>query len=186
LDETFGSAQAFLELLIVQRLGFSTAWPLARWRGYGLPIAAHCLILSGARPSPQRNAATLLYVWCLTYRARNGRTEVLISPVGLVRKMASQLGSLGTSPMIAIVDDDKGTREALEMLVRSLGHNAFQFGSAEDFLESEKLRDTSCLITDVQMPGLTGLNLQDRLIADGHRIPIIFITGHPDDNARAA
>ena len=87
--------------------------------------------------------------------------------------------------MIAIVDDDKGVRVALERLLRSLGHNASAFGSAEEFLKSEKLHDTSCLITDVRMPGLTGIDLQDRLIADGHRIPIIFMTAHPDDNVRA-
>src|SRR4029077_14926197 len=86
--------------------------------------------------------------------------------------------------LIAIVDDDKGARDGLEMLVRSLGHNTSTFGSAEEFLKSERLHDTSCLITDLQMPGLTGLDLQDRMIADGHCIPIIFITGHPDDNAR--
>ena len=87
--------------------------------------------------------------------------------------------------MIAIVDDDKGARNGLEMFVRSLGHNTSTFGSAEEFLKSEKLHDTSCLITDVQMPGLSGLDLQDRMIADGHCIPIIFITGHPNDSARA-
>ena len=87
--------------------------------------------------------------------------------------------------MIAIVDDDKSAREALERLVRSLGHSASTFGSAEEFLESGKLHDTSCLITDLQMPGLTGIDLQSRLIADGHRIPVIFVTGHPDDNAQA-
>ena len=85
------------------------------------------------------------------------------------------------SQMIAIVDDDKAVRDALEMLMRSLGHNASKFGSAEEFLEFEKLHDTSCLITDVQMPGLSGVDLQVRLIADGCRIPIIFITGYPDD-----
>ena len=87
--------------------------------------------------------------------------------------------------MIAIVDDHKALREALESLLRSLGHIASTFGSAEDFLESGKLLDTSCLITDVQMPGLNGVDLQDRLIAEGHRIPIIFITAHPDENIRA-
>ena len=87
--------------------------------------------------------------------------------------------------MIAIVDDYKAVRKALERLLRSLGHNASTFGSAEDFLKSEKLHDTSCLITDVQMPGLTGIDLQDRLIAEGHRIPIIFMTAHPDENVRA-
>jgi FixJ family two-component response regulator len=87
--------------------------------------------------------------------------------------------------MIAIVDDDDCVRDGLEMLVRSLGYNASTFGSANEFLKSEQVHDTSCLITDVQMPGLSGLDLQDRLIAQGHRIPIIFITGHPDDNVRA-
>ena len=86
--------------------------------------------------------------------------------------------------MIAIVDDDKGARDALQMLVRSLGHNACTFASAEEFLESEKVYDASCVITDVQMPGLSGVNLRDRLIADGHRIPVIFITGNPDDRTR--
>jgi FixJ family two-component response regulator len=89
------------------------------------------------------------------------------------------------SQMIAIVDDDKAVRDALEMLMRSLGHNASKFGSAEEFLAFDKLYDTSCLITDVQMPGLTGIDLQDRLNADGCRIPIIFITGYPDDTVRA-
>ena len=87
--------------------------------------------------------------------------------------------------VVAIVDDDRGAREALEMLVRSVGHNVSMFGSALEFLKSEKLHATSCLITDLQMPGLSGLDLQDRLIAEGHRIPIIFITGHPSDGARA-
>jgi FixJ family two-component response regulator len=87
--------------------------------------------------------------------------------------------------MIGIVDDDKGARDALEMLMRSLGHKACTFASAEEFLKSEKVCDASCVITDVQMPGLSGLDLQDRMIADGHCAPIIFITGHPDDNVRA-
>jgi FixJ family two-component response regulator len=86
---------------------------------------------------------------------------------------------------ISIVDDDKSVRVALETLMRSLGHNVSTFGSAEEFLESEKLHDTSCLITDLQMPGLNGIDLQNRLFAEGHRIPVIFITGHPDDNVRA-
>jgi FixJ family two-component response regulator len=86
--------------------------------------------------------------------------------------------------MIAIVDDDKSMREALEMLVRSLGYNASTFGSADEFLNFGQIHDTSCIITDVQMPGLSGFDLQDRLIARGHRIPIIFITAYPDENVR--
>ena len=76
-------------------------------------------------------------------------------------------------------------REAMKSLVRSLGYNVSTFASADEFLKSEQVHDTSCLISDVQMPGLTGTDLQDRLIARGHRIPIIFITGHPEDSVRA-
>ena len=90
-----------------------------------------------------------------------------------------------SSASIAIVDDDKAVREAMKTLVRSLGYNASTFGSAEKFLNSEQVDDTSFLITDLHMPGLSGLDLQDRLIARGHRIPIIFITGYPDDTVRA-
>ena len=86
--------------------------------------------------------------------------------------------------MIAIVDDDDVVREAMKSLMRSLGYNASTFGSAEEFLKSEQVSNTSCLITDVQMPGLSGLDLQDRLIARDHRIPIIFITAYPDENVR--
>ena len=86
--------------------------------------------------------------------------------------------------MIAIVDDDDAVRDAVASLVRSLGYDTATFGSAEAFLNSEQINDTSCLITDLHMPGLSGLDLQDRLIAQGHRIPIIFLTGYPDENVR--
>jgi FixJ family two-component response regulator len=87
--------------------------------------------------------------------------------------------------LIAIVDDDETMRDAIQTLVRSLGYYASTFGSADEFLKSEQVHDTSCLITDVQMPGLNGIDLQDRLIARGDRIPIIFMTGYPDDGVRA-
>ena|SRR5436190_22609051 len=87
-------------------------------------------------------------------------------------------------PVISIVDDDDAVRGAMEQLVRSLGYSASTFASADEFLKSEQVSNTSCLITDLYMPGLSGLDLQDRLIARGHRIPIIFITGRPDDVAR--
>ena len=73
--------------------------------------------------------------------------------------------------MISIVDDDKSVREATKGLVRSLGYTAATFGSAEEFLSSERVHDTSCLITDVQMPGLSGVELQSYLIAEGHQMP---------------
>ena len=85
---------------------------------------------------------------------------------------------------IAIVDDDNAVREAMKLLMRSLGYHASTFGSADEFLNSKQVHDTSFLITDVQMPGLSGIDLQDRLIARGHRIPIIFITAYLDENVR--
>jgi FixJ family two-component response regulator len=86
--------------------------------------------------------------------------------------------------LIAIVDDEEPVRNATKSLVRSLGYQASTFGSADDFLKSEQVHDTSCLITDVQMPGLSGLDLQEHLVARGHCIPIIFMTGYPNDRVR--
>jgi FixJ family two-component response regulator len=86
--------------------------------------------------------------------------------------------------MISIVDDDSIVREAVGDLVQSLGYQAATFQSAEDFLESGCVSETSCLITDLQMPGLNGLDLQSQLMADGHRLPVIFITAFPEDKAR--
>jgi FixJ family two-component response regulator len=86
--------------------------------------------------------------------------------------------------MISIVDYDEAVRNATKTLVRSLGYRAATFASAEEFLSSERLHETSCVISDVQMPGLNGIELQDRLAAGGHRIPIIFITAFPDDRTR--
>jgi FixJ family two-component response regulator len=79
-------------------------------------------------------------------------------------------------PVISIVDDDESVREVTTGLVRSFGYVAAPFASAEEFLQSDCVRDTSCLISDVQMSGLSGVELQDRLNAAGHRVPIIFIT----------
>ena len=88
-------------------------------------------------------------------------------------------------PVIAIVDDDDSVREATRRLIRSLGYVAVTFASAEEFLQSDRVRDTSCLITDVKMPGMNGVDLQDRLIAEGHRTPIIFMTSFPTETIRA-
>ena len=88
-------------------------------------------------------------------------------------------------PVIAIVDDDESFRRATTSFVRSLGYGTAAFDSAEAFLKSERVRDADCLITDIQMPGMTGVELQDRLIAQGHRLPVIFITAFPEVNARA-
>jgi FixJ family two-component response regulator len=81
--------------------------------------------------------------------------------------------------MISIIDDDESVRDATEGLLRSLGYGASGFASAEDFLRSGRVDDTSCLITDVRMPGMSGVELQRLLIAQGNRTPVIFITANP-------
>ena len=82
--------------------------------------------------------------------------------------------------IISIVDDDASFRETTKCLVKLMGYATAAFASAEDFLKSERLRDSSCLITDVQMPGMDGVELQGRLIADGHSLPVIFMTAFPE------
>jgi FixJ family two-component response regulator len=86
---------------------------------------------------------------------------------------------------ITIIDDDEFVREAVERLIRSLGYDAETFASAEDYLNQSNVADTQCLITDVHMSGLTGVELQTHLIAAGHRIPIIFMSGYSEDTVRA-
>ena len=91
---------------------------------------------------------------------------------------------MANSPMISIVDDDKSIREAAKRLVRSLGFESATFASAEEFLESGRLCDTACLITDVQMSGMSGVDLQSHLRQNGHRTPVIFVTAFPDETTR--
>nr|WP_312011905.1 response regulator [Bradyrhizobium sp. AUGA SZCCT0182] len=83
------------------------------------------------------------------------------------------------------MDDDESIRAATYNLVRSLGYLVHAFASAEEFLGSPHLNDTSCVITDVQMPAMSGLDLQAHLLAEGRRLPFIFITALRIDGARA-
>lgn len=87
--------------------------------------------------------------------------------------------------MISIVDDDESVREATRGLMRSMGYSTATFASAEEFLKSERVHETSCLIADVQMPGMSGVELQSQLIANGHRTPVIFVTAFPEEKIRA-
>ena len=87
--------------------------------------------------------------------------------------------------MISIIDDDASVRAATNNLVRSLGYTVHTFASAETFLHSAQLNDTSCAIADVQMPTLSGIELQSHLRAKGCRVPFIFITAFPEESVRA-
>jgi FixJ family two-component response regulator len=89
-----------------------------------------------------------------------------------------------TKNLISVVDDDESIRRTTTFLIESFGFRATAFESAEEFLKSVLLHDTSCLIIDVQMPGMNGLQLQSELAASGSAIPIIFITAHESKDAR--
>src|SRR5712672_25952 len=92
--------------------------------------------------------------------------------------------AMGKNAMIPIVDDDKSVRDATKRLLGSLGYGAATFASAEEFLESGQLADTECLITDLQMPGMNGVDLQSHLIERGHCTPVIFVTAFPEASVR--
>ncbi|MBR1170116.1 response regulator [Bradyrhizobium liaoningense] len=83
--------------------------------------------------------------------------------------------------LISIVDDDQAFRESLHQLVMLLGYTVESFASAADFLGSNLLSETACLVADVQMPGMTGVELHRRLVAAGRAIPTILVTAYPDE-----
>jgi FixJ family two-component response regulator len=89
-----------------------------------------------------------------------------------------------TTKLVSIVDDDDSMRAALQDLLESVGLSARGFASAEEFLSSGKQHETACLITDIRMPGMSGLELQAKLNAERCKIPIIFITAHGDEKMR--
>ena len=86
-------------------------------------------------------------------------------------------------PLIAVVDDDSSLRESTQLLLRSAGYRAEVFASAREFLDSPRIDETACLMLDVRMPGMDGLELQRFLNEAQRQIPIIFITAHATDNA---
>jgi FixJ family two-component response regulator len=88
------------------------------------------------------------------------------------------------APLILVVDDDQFFRESMRRLMRSLGYAVEAFPSAADLLASPRLVETSCLIADVHMPAMTGVELYRRLIETGHAIPTILVTAYPDDDVR--
>ena len=89
--------------------------------------------------------------------------------------------ALTESPAIAIVDDDASVRASTSSLVRSHGYTVYTFASAEEFLQSGRLNDMSCIISDIRMPAMSGVELQSHLLSRGHRVPFIFISAFPDE-----
>jgi FixJ family two-component response regulator len=93
-------------------------------------------------------------------------------------------GDIGRLPVVAVVDDEDAVREAMEGLLRSAGFEAEGFGSAEAFLSCRQRTRFSCMILDIGLPGMSGLDLQQRLIASGTSVPIVFITAYDDGDRR--
>ena len=92
--------------------------------------------------------------------------------------------TLNRGDLIAVVDDDESVRNAVSGVLRSVGLKSQTYPSAEDFLRSGQQSETACLITDVQMPGMSGLELQTKLATEGHRIPVIFISAYGNPRLR--
>lgn len=100
--------------------------------------------------------------------------------------MQSPQGTGGNEhPLLCVVDDDESVRESLPDLIKEFGFAARSFSSAEEFLSSGVVDETSCLILDIAMPGMGGLELREELKRRGREIPIIFITGQRDETIRA-
>ena len=95
--------------------------------------------------------------------------------------MLSNVLPMNRVSLISVVDDDESVRESLESLLKSVGFQVKAFETAEDFLNSEQLDETQCLILDVRLGGMSGPELQRRLIANSRSVPIIFITAHGDE-----
>jgi FixJ family two-component response regulator len=91
----------------------------------------------------------------------------------------------GRRALIAVVDDDESVRESLPDLIREFGYDALAFSSAEAFLASDRLPLTHCLVADIAMPGMSGIDLQKELSRREQKIPIVFITAHGDEDIRA-
>jgi FixJ family two-component response regulator len=92
---------------------------------------------------------------------------------------------LSKLPLVAIIDDDESVRVTTDSLVRSFGFVVHTFASAEEFLGADRLDDFVCIMADVQMPGMSGVQLQDHLRARAYRVPFIFFTAFPDEKTRA-
>lgn len=93
-------------------------------------------------------------------------------------------GPLENTLVVSIVDDDESMRVATSSLVRSLGWDVHLYASAEAFLQSGRVADVCCVMSDIQMPGMTGLELQRHLVDNGYTLPIIFITAFPSEPVR--
>lgn len=99
-------------------------------------------------------------------------------------KKPSKEQVLRETTIVSIVDDDESVRDSVSALVRSLGYTPYAYPSAEDFLSSAAVESADCLVADIQMPGMNGIELQQALVRKGSKLPIIFITAFPEDHIK--
>ena len=97
---------------------------------------------------------------------------------------AAPKGETRIRPVISVVDDDASIREAIDSLLRARGYPVYTFASAAEFLRSPQLNESSCVITDVRMPEMSGVELQSALRKQGNSVPFIFVTAFPEESAR--
>ena len=142
--------------------------------GYKLPI----IFISAYDDRESRRRA--LQAGAIAFITKPFNDELLLDAVH--GALGGQLGK-GQS-LISLIDDDESIRRTTTLLVDTFGFRAAAFESAEAFLQSGRLHETSCLIVDVQLPGMNGLQLQRRLAADGYKVPIIFITAYDNSESR--
>ncbi len=175
---------ALLTFHMVQHLLLMTvAAPLILWGGHALAFRR-----AGDLPVECRENALAPEVWQAVYQ----RIIENYHPHGAIRRRCTQISSgrmwkadVAEIPKIAVVDDDESVRDALRSLLKSVGFKAEAFASAAELLNSGQLLGLACLILDVRMPGMSGIELQDRLTASHDGVPIIFISAHADEEARA-
>jgi FixJ family two-component response regulator len=153
----------------------------------GLQLQSHLAALGCKIPiifitAYDDNASRLraLQAGAIAFLSKPFTDEILFQSI-----LSALRGQLGVRKnLISLVDDDESIRKTTTLLIESFGFHAAAFESAESFLKSGRLHETSCLIIDIQMPGMNGLQLQSRLAAAGCKIPIIFITAHDNKESR--
>ena len=142
--------------------------------GYKIPI----IFITAYDDRESRRRA--MQAGAVAFLAKPFTDELLLH--SLRSALAEQLKTKAT--LISLVDDDESIRRTMTLLIQSFGFQAAVFDSAETFLKSRQLQETSCLIVDIQMPGMNGLQLQRHLASSGYKIPIIFITAYENKESR--
>jgi len=149
-----------------------------------IPLAALSPRANSSPPGVQSCGDLRVVFLDVRPRRRVWHLDQGIGCAGLYTDYLCSVDSEEKRTVIAIVDDDELVRSALEGLMKAAGFTALAFASGEEFLNSGELEQTACLIVDIRMPGMSGLELQSKLSKDHHKVPVIFITAQGDERMR--